>query len=174
MIARAKSAIRGFGMGFGLGIYVGVIGIAGCAPERAEDPAPNYRRADSPIGSVLAFDPSRALGQWHQVALIGSGCADAQMRLAARGDAIAVTTTCDGAVLQNLWHPDGTGRFVSKDGALWVLWVDQGYRTMVLGVPNGRFGAIWNRDARIPADRLAAAGEVLDFNGYDLRQLRKE
>ena len=53
----------------------------------------------------------------------------------------------------------------------WVLWVDESYRTAVIGTPNGRAAWILNRDPAIPADRLAAAREMLDFNGYDLTRL---
>ena len=53
----------------------------------------------------------------------------------------------------------------------WVLWVDEGYRTAVVGAPNGRSGWILNRDPVIPADRLQAARDVLAFNGYDLSRL---
>jgi len=38
-------------------------------------------------------------------------------------------------------------------------------------VPSGRAGWILNRDPQIPSDRLAAAREILDFNGYDLSRL---
>jgi apolipoprotein D and lipocalin family protein len=54
----------------------------------------------------------------------------------------------------------------------WVLWVDEGYRSAVVGQPDGQGGAIWDRAAAMPRDRLAAAREVLDFNGYDLAGLR--
>jgi apolipoprotein D and lipocalin family protein len=54
-----------------------------------------------------------------------------------------------------------------------VLWVDEGYRTAVVGAPNGRVGWILNRDPDIPEDRLIAAREVLDFNGYDVSQLQR-
>jgi len=53
----------------------------------------------------------------------------------------------------------------------WVLWTDEGYRTAVVGAPDGRSGWILNRDPNIPDDRLKAAREVLDFNGYDLSRL---
>jgi apolipoprotein D and lipocalin family protein len=55
----------------------------------------------------------------------------------------------------------------------WVLWVDEGYRTAVVGQPNGRAGWILNRDPVIPEDRWIAAREVLDFNGYDLSRLHQ-
>ncbi len=63
----------------------------------------------------------------------------------------------------------GSVPFIAAD--YWVLWVDESYRTAVVGTPNGRAGWILNRDPEIPADRLAAAREILDFNGYDLSRL---
>ncbi len=72
--------------------------------------------------------------------------------------------------------PTGPGRFRRSDGGVgapfWVLWVDEGYRTAVIGTPDGSFGFVLNRDATIPADRLEAARRVLDFNGYDLARLQ--
>ena len=67
----------------------------------------------------------------------------------------------------------GPGRFAETGGRqFWVLWVDEGYRTAVIGTPDGSFGFVLNRDAAIPADRLEAARQVLDFNGYDVAQLQ--
>ena len=54
----------------------------------------------------------------------------------------------------------------------WVLWVDADYRTLAVGTPDGRFGFILNRDGALPPDRLAAAREILEWNGYDLARLR--
>jgi apolipoprotein D and lipocalin family protein len=71
----------------------------------------------------------------------------------------------------------GPGRLsVRLDGVpvaapYWVLWVDEGYRTAVVGQPNGRAGWVLNREPEIPQDRWVAAREVLDFNGYDLSRL---
>ncbi|HOZ34653.1 MAG TPA: lipocalin family protein, partial [Tabrizicola sp.] len=53
----------------------------------------------------------------------------------------------------------------------WILWVDSGYRTLAIGTPSGRFGFILDRSA-LPPDRLAAASEVFDFNGYTTAALR--
>lgn len=58
-------------------------------------------------------------------------------------------------------------------GPIWVLWVDEGYRTMALGTPSGRFGMILERGAGpTPSDRNAAAREILAWNGYALQRLR--
>ena len=45
-------------------------------------------------------------------------------------------------------------------------------RTLVIGTPSGEMGFILNRDGRLPADRLAAAREILEWNGYDLERLQ--
>jgi apolipoprotein D and lipocalin family protein len=47
----------------------------------------------------------------------------------------------------------------------WVIWVDSGYRTLAVGTPDGTFGFVLDR-GQIGRDRLVAAGEVFDFNGY--------
>lgn len=52
---------------------------------------------------------------------------------------------------------------------LWVLWIDEANRSAALGTPDGRFGMILSKGA-IPADHLAAARQVLAWNGYDLTQ----
>lgn len=148
--------------------------IAGCVAAPTPEPAPDFRRAGAPIGSVLDLDTERLSGRWVQVAHFPSGCAGAQMQVVVEDDGLVLDTLCDGALRQTRLHPDGAGRFAAPDGAVWVLWVDHGYRTLVLGAPDGRFGAVWNRDAQIPADRRAAARELLDFNGYDLSLLRED
>ena len=94
---------------------------------------------------------------------------------------LTVRNTCtrDGAlsVIDGTATVVGPGRLkVRLDGVpfaadYWVLWVDEGYRTAVVGVPSGRAGWILNRDPEIPPDRLKAARDVLEFNGYDLSRL---
>jgi apolipoprotein D and lipocalin family protein len=62
--------------------------------------------------------------------------------------------------------PNGLGR------EFWVLWVDEGFRTAVLGNKEGDFGWIVDRSTKGGADRVKAAREILDFNGYDVSQLK--
>lgn len=59
----------------------------------------------------------------------------------------------------------GPGRLRVNGEDWWILWVDSGYRTLAIGTPSGRFGLVLDRGA-IPADRLNAAQEIFDFNGY--------
>jgi len=41
----------------------------------------------------------------------------------------------------------------------------------VMGGPDGRIGAVLNRGAEIPSDRMTAARDILTFNGYDVTRL---
>ena len=69
-------------------------------------------------------------------------------------------------------QPVGPGRFQvpGQPAPWWVLWADVDYRTLVIGSPDGRVGFMINRGG-FPADRIIAAREILDFNGYDLKRL---
>ena len=53
----------------------------------------------------------------------------------------------------------------------WVLWADVDLRTLVIGTPDGSFGFILNRGGPLPPDRLTAARDILDWNGYDVARL---
>ncbi len=152
---------------------------------------PGYRDQDVTIASSANFDASRYLGRWYEVARypnpFQSDCAGAIAEYAASEitGQITVRNICldaDGrpsGEITGTATDEGLGRLsvrlqgVPVPAPYWVLWVDEGYRTAVVGAPNGRVGWILNRDPDIPPDRLAAAREVLDFNGYDLGPLQR-
>lgn len=146
-----------------------------------------YRDRSVGMSSMAVFDPARYAGLWYEIASFPTpfqaGCTNTRAEYQPLGDgSLSVTNTCTkgGApsVIEGRATIDGPGRLaVRLDGvpvtaAYWVLWVDEGYRTAVVGVPSGRAGWILNRTPDIPADRLAAARDVLAFNGYDLSALR--
>ncbi len=155
--------------------------LSGCAAV-----APSFRDTSVPMASMAVLDPARYAGQWYEIArypvAFEAGCtrttADYELR---EGGRLGVVNTCqvDGRTRQIAGEavPSGPGRFEVRfsglpfSGPYWVLWVDEGYRTAVVGVPSGRAGWILNRDPQIPADRLRAAREILAFNGYDLARL---
>jgi apolipoprotein D and lipocalin family protein len=68
------------------------------------------------------------------------------------------------------FHEGGTGQRYMRD--IWVLWVDEGFRTAALGAPDGSFAWIIDRNETGGADRIKAAREVLEFNGYDVSKLK--
>ncbi|CTQ33835.1 lipocalin family protein [Jannaschia rubra] len=149
-----------------------LLSACGTAPE-----APRiWRDPAVPIASKADFDAARFAGRWHHVARFpepgGAACPDTVTDWAAAGDTMTLRRSCDG-------EPTATGTArvaplgrlrVTQDGTTtekWVLWADDGYRTAVLVRADGRGGAILDRTPRAPVDRLRAAIEVLDFNGFD-------
>jgi len=172
--------------------WLAFVALAGCGALPGEDVGglfEVYRDTEVPIASKALFEPARYLGTWYEVARFPvpfeAGCVGVTAEYGLVDDGvISVRNTCrnpDGSVKSVI---DGTAQIVGPGrlevsfpsvpfGAsdYWVLWTDEGYRTAVVGAPNGRSGWILNREAQIPADRLAAAREILDFNGYDVTRL---
>lgn len=152
--------------------------------------APSYRDQSVTIASNAAFDPARYLGRWYEIARypnpFQSNCAGAIAEYAAAEDGgILLRNTCldaEGNATDEITGRAelvGPGRLsvrlqgVPVAAPYWVLWVDEGYRTAVVGQPDGRAGWVLNRDPVIPEDRWRAAREVLEFNGYDLSRLQR-
>ncbi len=137
-----------------------------------------FRAASAPIWSAAAFDSAQISGDWQQVAgfsQTAGGCHNGAIRFAPEGGGLRVSgSLClNGKVekLRGTASVTGPGRLTVGDEEWWVLWVDSGYRTMAIGTPSGRFGMILDRGT-IPADRLTAAREIFDFNGYATGALR--
>lgn len=150
--------------------------LAACAREPA--PGMAFRSAATPIYSNASFDFARLPGDWRQVATFGATCAPGGASIAA-DQTLRARLCLNGSdvPVQGRVVPTGPGRFRidGADGPLaqdwWIVWVDVGYRTLAIGTPSGAFGFILNRDGPLPDDRLTAAAEIFDFNGYDRSRL---
>lgn len=163
-------------------ILAGLVVVAACTgPEPAG--RGGFRDTGRAISSAVMFDPTRFAGGWHIVAAFG---AEAQCGPLAETWApvsavqFHVTGTSCGPNGARAFATDATvasfGR-LSRSGrggreALWVLWVDADYRVAVIGTPSGSFARILSRTPAARPDLLQAARQVLDFNGYDLSQLK--
>ena len=149
---------------------------------------PSYRDRDVPMTSMAVFDPLRYTGLWYEIASFPApfqaGCTGTRATYGlADGGGLTVRNVCmkDGALttIEGTAEIVGPGRLkvrlqgVPFPADYWVLWVDEGYRTAVVGVPSGRAGWILNRDPQIPQDRYRAALSVLEFNGYDISRLQR-
>ncbi|WP_309668370.1 lipocalin [Tabrizicola sp.] len=139
-----------------------------------------FRDPKAPIFSSAAFDPAALQGRWLQVADFGGpkspDCASGAVDFSASASGLVVkgTICLDGRrhSISGLVGKAGPGRLaVAGMEDWWIVWVDSGYRTLAVGTPSGRFGFVLDRGA-IPADRLNAAREVFDFNGYAVSALR--
>lgn len=154
-----------------------LLALAACAAPKPPE-SPGFRRAGTPIYSNAVFDAARLEGDWVQVAGFGAGCrpggasfAAGQVRtklcLGGREQAFAgaFAVTGPGRLALRGAAPDGIG------APWWVIWVDTDYRTLAIGTPDGSFGFLLNRGGPLPADRLTAAREIFEWNGYDLSRL---
>ncbi len=149
--------------------------VLGCTP--LVETRPSYRDAAVPITSVALFDPAQFAGHWEVIASYQGGPCGLDVVAAKAGVLDLAQRGCSGDVSHSTAQVSGPGRYTPKSGLgkgveHWVMWVDQTYRTAVIGTVGGEFGMILNRGQDIPADRLTAAREILDWNGYDLSQLK--
>lgn len=156
--------------------------LMGCtASPKQDDQKGAYRDTAIPIYSAAVFDRSRFTGEsWTEVAAFeppdAAACGGGTLRFSTpyRGPRAGYRLCLSGEV----WSGSGQieffeqGRFTiaGLDDPFWVLWADADMRTVVIGTPSGRFGFILNRGG-FPADRLTAARDILDWNGYDLGRL---
>jgi len=150
--------------------------LAACAAPRTPDVV--FRAAGVPIYSNAVLETARLTGTWVQVAAFANpgspACAPGRVDIT-EALTVASDLCLDGRAYRQsgLMKPAGPGRFTLPDGQeWWVLWADTAYRTLAIGTPSGAFGFILNRDGDLPGDRLTAAREILDWNGYDTSRLR--
>jgi apolipoprotein D and lipocalin family protein len=140
----------------------------------------SFRSTGAPIWSAAAFAPAQIAGRWRQVAAYQDGtatsCRDGavEFRPTATGLAVEGRLCLNGVAtrIKGLATASGPGRLsVKGQEDWWILWVDSGYRTLAIGTPSGRFGFVLDRGEASP-DRIAAAREVFDFNGYSAAAFR--
>jgi len=161
----------------------------GACAATAPDPVvlgPSYRDPNALIGVTSRYDDAKFAGVWYvragfdpamgrtgfnlldgpkgRVMRLGAFVCEASGACGDYSDDLPVTRIGKGQFRVTL--PDGTPR------DFWVLWVDEGFRTAVLGNKTGEFGWIIDRSTKGGADRIRAAREILDFNGYDVSKLR--
>jgi apolipoprotein D and lipocalin family protein len=152
--------------------------LAGCSAAPTPVALGRYRAPDAPIYSNAVLDTPRLVGRWTQVATFGAqdGCkpGGAEFAQAAGGLNVTYRLCQSGQQMQGAGAltPIGPGRFQAPNqpAPWWILWADVDYRTLVIGSPDGRIGFILNRGG-FPQDRVKAAREILDWNGYDLKRL---
>lgn len=154
--------------------------MSGCSAIEQAAPvsqAISYRNQTQPIASKALFEPMRFAGDWRVVAGYPGPdlCQGGRLSIEVTGAQFTETLRCpdrsEPRVLSG--KSVGPGRYQAGAQTRWVLWTDEGYRTAVIGTPDGSMAWILDRTARIPADRRAAARELLDFNGYDLSRLQE-
>lgn len=154
--------------------------LGGCVAAPSKPGAALFRKPGEPIYSSAAFNPGRLVGTWRQAASFAAGedagCGPGRAEFTATPAGLSVNALLclNGRQVRSVGvvRSSGPGRIVVPEmGEWWVLWVDEGYRTLAIGTPSGAYGFILDR-ARLPQDRLFAAREIFDFNGYPAGRLQ--
>lgn len=148
--------------------------LTACVAPSGPGPAGAFRDTGRPIYSSAVLDPSRLAGKWRQVAAFGPqtpGCKAGGVDITGKSALRAAFRLClNGADLRGSGPITviGPGRLAVAGQEWWVIWADADYRTLAIGTPSGAFGFVLNRGGPISADRLTAAREIFEWNGYDL------
>lgn len=145
--------------------------LAACTPRPAPKPQ-SFRDPARQVYSIAGLQPGRIQGEWQQMAGFGTACHGGSMAIGPVTQ-YALCLPQGVKIGQGEMRSSVPGRFdLPGIGDFWVLWADADNRTMVIGTPSGRYGMILNRGSSLPPDRLKAARDILQFNGYDVSQLR--
>lgn len=142
-----------------------------------------FRDTGAPFASTSRFETERFVGEWVRVAAFvapGQGLEVERhlYRRATTGQIIADVTGADGVTRRQIYDLTAPGRLrlqgqSTQAEELWLIWVDEGFRTAVLGTPSGSQAFVLDRSATPAPDRMRAAGEILDWYGYDMTRLQR-
>lgn len=155
--------------------------LAACA---ATPDGGTYRDQNALIGVTSRYDDDRFAGVWH---VRGAYPLDARLVQVQRLSGAAagpvwelVEQMCDASgtceQVRTAWPVEtevpGADRLDDPGGGparrAVVMWVDEGFRTAAIGDPSGSFAWVLDRAPRGGADRIVAARQVLEFNGFDV------
>ena len=144
--------------------------LAGCVAT----PTPGYRDLAQPLSITTRTAPDLWQGTWHLRAATPD---ERDMRALAFDATGRITPDC-APTCGAEWQAQsiGTNRWQLTGGEgqrreLWLIWIDDSRRTAAVGEPKGRYAWVLDRAPAGGADRIQAAREILDFNGYDAGQI---
>lgn len=148
-----------------------MLALAACVSKTPDLPQGAFRPGGGQVYSAAGLDAARLPGRWQQVGTFGpkGGCKPGGVDIKP-GGATSFRLCLGGKDIKGAGplQVSGPGRLTVAGQEWFVLWVDTDYRTLVIGAPSGTFGFVLNRGGDISRDRMVAAREILDWNGYDM------
>jgi len=154
---------------------------------------PSYRDTTVPLATAMQVDLNRYQGLWYEIARFPvsfeEGCVGvtAEYTLNPNGTVKVVNTCREGTLSAPPRSSEAIAETVDSSnsrlkvdfvplipftsGDYWVLDLDEGYQTVVVGTPTGFAGWILARQPQISEARINRGIEVLRANGYDTSQL---
>lgn len=153
----------------------GLLLLTGCATVAPQ--SPGFRDTTVPLSVTTRGSASDLNGPWHVRASFPGPNTPALVTFIDDLNGAPAVELLQGSGAE-VWRstPLGQGRFQLNNARgqsfeLWVIWVDEGFRTAAVGTPDGSYGWVLDRKPTEGEDRIIAAREVLSFNGYDTLQL---
>lgn len=159
-------------------------GLSGClAAPPADDPS-LLRTPTVPLSITTRGGSKAMVGTWQVRAsspgyrdiqtlsfnIQGKGQHSVEVMQIGCGASGGCETVADGwlaePLAQNRWRL--TSETAQENLELWVIWIDEGFRTAAIGSPDSDMAFILDRKSKGGQDRIIAAGEVLAFNGYNM------
>ena len=156
-----------------LAVVLAVAFVAACAP--IPMPPSVFRDTEANIGATTRFDPTRFAGNWYVVArFMETDEMPARESIAVSYDQAAFRVVMKRAERSQTFAYSGSAVLRPDKGApLVVMWVDEGFRTAVLGTSSGTIGYVLDRKPVPSPDRYTAATEILKFYGWDISRLQR-
>lgn len=152
-----------------------------------------YRDITVPIPTAMQVDLSRYQGLWYEIARFPVSFEEGCVGVTAEytllpDDTVRVVNTCrQGSLSAPPRSSEATAEAVDPSNArlkvdfvpfipftagdYWILDIDEGYRTVVVGNPDGTSGWILAREPRISQARLQRGYDVLTKAGYDVSRM---
>lgn len=163
---------------------IAAVCVAGCTGQVDDEPRATYKIYRNPatnVSSHVSHMTTDLSGKWHAAERLPAGfesvCEQVEVQFVHGGGG-------QGSLLHQCQIGDGwrssqfelqfvgNGRYKVAENTgtgiadLWVLWSDVSNTTLILADPHGQLAWILHRSPRIPQDRLRAARDILEFNGY--------
>ena len=154
---------------------------------------PSFRDTSVPIPTAMQIDLNRYQGLWYEIARFPvsfeEGCVGVTAEYTVNPDGtVKVVNTCrEGSLAATPRSSEATAEAVDASNAklkvdfvpyipftagdYWILDIDEGYQTVVVGNPDGTAGWVLARQPQISEARLERGYAVLREAGYDLSQI---
>lgn len=136
----------------------------------------SFRDQNAPMGASTRFDRDSFSGAWNVVESFGAATAT-QIVFDVSSDAETIRISGTGAnTVDDVYREGVPGELIPTTTgreSLVVMWVDEDFETAAIGTSSGSYGALIDRDGRVPPDRAIAARAILDFYGWDVSQLNE-
>lgn len=145
--------------------------ILGCAQKEEA-----VRNTEAPIGATTRFTAEEFSGDWIIAAsFVQRRKGPLAVSYAAEEGRLTISSD-ELSQIAGFYRQGVPGELIpysAEQETLVVMWVDDDFRTAVVGTASGSVGFVLDREGDLPADRDQAVRDILKFYGWDTSQLKR-